>query len=58
MTALVVVSLPSISSTEASANLPSTNLLFDLRANNSSSYSGSGSTWTDMSGNGRTATMR
>ncbi len=42
----------------ASANMPSGNLLLDLRANISSSYSGSGTTWTDLSGNGTNATLQ
>ena len=38
------------------ATMPSLNLLTDLRANKSSSYS-SGSTWYDLSGNSRNATL-
>ncbi len=38
--------------------MPSGNLLLDLRANVSSSYSGIGTTWTDLSGNGTNATLQ
>jgi VCBS repeat-containing protein len=47
-----------ISAQPAHATMPSSNLLLDLRANNSSSYGGSGSTWTDLSGNGLNATLQ
>lgn len=42
--------------TSAAAALYTTNLAFHLDANNSSSYSGSGDTWNDLSGLGRNFT--
>ena len=38
-------------------NYVTSNLMFYLDAGNSSSYSGSGTTWTDLTGNGRNATL-
>jgi hypothetical protein len=43
---------------EASAAMPSGNLVLDLRANMTSSYSGSGVTWYDLSGGSRNATLQ
>jgi hypothetical protein len=40
------------------ATMPSSGLLVDLRANKSASYSGSGTSWFDLSGNSRTATLQ
>lgn len=40
------------------ATLPSSGLIVDLRAGKSSSYSGSGSTWSDLSGGGNNATLQ
>jgi hypothetical protein len=40
-----------------SANLVTSGLILHLDSGNSSSYSGSGTTWTDLSGNGRNATL-
>ena len=40
-----------------SANLVTSGLILHLDSGNSSSYSGSGTTWTDLSGNNRNATL-
>ena len=40
-----------------SANLVTSGLILHLDSGNSSSYSGTGTTWTDLSGNGRNATL-
>lgn len=40
-----------------SANLVTSGLILHLDSGNSSSYSGSGTIWTDLSGNGRNATL-
>jgi hypothetical protein len=41
----------------AEAGVSTTNLMMSLDASNSSSYSGSGNLWSDVSGNGRNATL-
>lgn len=56
--ALLMQFLPGISLQVANAAMPSGSLLVDLRANMSSSYSGSGSFWYDLSGNGTNATLQ
>jgi len=43
---------------KASAAIPSGSLLLDLRANMNTSYSGSGTTWFDISGNSNNATFQ
>ena len=43
---------------KANAAIPTGNLVLDLRANSSSSYSGSGTTWYDLSGNSNHATFQ
>lgn len=45
-------------SPKASAAIPSGNLVLDLRANMNSSYSGTGTTWFDISGNSNNATFQ
>ena len=40
-----------------SANLVTSGLILHLDSSNSGSYPGSGTTWTDLSGNGRNATL-
>jgi hypothetical protein len=40
-----------------SANLVTSGLILHLDSGNSGSYPGSGTTWTDLSGNGRNATL-
>jgi hypothetical protein len=45
-------------SVKASAAIPSGSLVLDLRANSTSSYSGSGPTWFDLSGNSNNATLQ
>ena len=45
-------------SQQASANMPTGNLLLDLRANNSNSYTGNNTTWFDLSGNSNNATFQ
>jgi hypothetical protein len=42
----------------ASATVPTAGLITDLRAGKSGSFSGSGSTWTDLSGNGNNAILQ
>ena len=42
----------------SNASVPTSGLIVDLRAGKSASYSGSGSTWTDLSGNGNNATLQ
>lgn len=42
----------------AQGTVPTSGLVIDLRAGKSASYSGSGSTWTDLSGNGNNATLQ
>lgn len=42
----------------AKAAVPSSGLVLDLRAGKSTSYSGSGTTWNDLSGNGNNATFQ
>lgn len=44
-------------STSSAGSIPSSGLLFNLDASNSSSYSGSGSTWNDISGNNNNTTL-
>ena len=55
---LVIANLSQPFSVKASAAIPSGSLLLDLRANSSSSYSGSGTTWYDLSGNSNHATLQ
>jgi len=52
-------SIPSLKSfvTPATITSSSSNLILDLDAGNSSSYSGTGKTWYDLSGNGFNATL-
>lgn len=55
---LIAGSFTFFSAQPAEATMPTGSLLVDLRANNSSSYGGSGTTWTDLSGNGLNATLQ
>ncbi len=58
LSVLIAGSFDFFSVQPAQATMPTGSLLVDLRANNSSSYGGSGSTWTDLSGNGLNATLQ
>ena len=58
LSVLIAGNVTSFSVQPAKATMPSGSLLVDLRANNSGSYGGSGSTWTDLSGNGLNATLQ
>jgi hypothetical protein len=55
---LIGLHLVVIQSSTVQAAMPSGNLLLDLRANMTSSYSGSGATWYDLSGGSRNATLQ
>jgi hypothetical protein len=60
--ALVIFSVIQISAfhgiSQASANMPSGSLLVDLRANGTSSFPGTSTSWSDQSGNSNNATLQ
>ncbi len=56
-TLLIAVGFSAISDSSARAAVVSSGLVIQLDAGNTSSYPGSGSTWTDLSGNGLNATL-